>query len=70
MNCHKIKNTFKVPLSEWKRWSQRSRYIYNRIMTESEGRFVSSDNGYLIKVTAVLAVQANQEYECDNRRFP
>ena len=70
MSYRQTKNTFKVPRKTWESWSQRARYVYNRIMQESKGRFVSYNDEYLVKVTAILAIQADHEYECDNRRFP
>ena len=65
MSYRQTKNTFKVPRGTWKRWSPRSRYIYNRSYS------LARDQGALISASshAYNAVLANEEYECDNRKF-
>jgi hypothetical protein len=66
VSYRQTKNMFKVPRKTWERWSQRSRYIYNRSysMARDQGTLISAGSH------AQNAVFANEEYERDNRRFP
>ena len=75
MNYRQTKNTFKVLRKEWAKWSPRSRYIYNQVYQIA--RIIQIPKGLDLKeiyeknyLIARVAVQANEEYECDNRRFP